>query len=397
MRYFLSFILFLFSTLSIFSDNRDVLAKANALIANKKYLSAYKLLDKTDPYNSFPNTTIAKIDLLMKYHTVTEKFYKFGLKDFASSNSIETNSDKDKRTNITFYPDSVLNTLIKRYPTNYSLHQMLGKFYYEIHLRYGQNKWFIPDSVIFKRMKENYIIAYENNKYDDWSLFGLGYVHLLENNNKKAISFLRTSEILNPDNPLTYYNLASAYFNLNRYEEALNYAQQAYDKQNIPYYKSEASRLLGMIYYKLKKQSEAYQHLKEANNFAPNDYKTLIYILNLELQLNKTEYEETVQNIFLLSPSNPMVYKDMLEAYKNANKLTEYTTFLEQQKVYYRTNKDVLANICFYTGISLYETKNWTQAKINFEKARSLFSTLYDRNHTVFEVINSYTDALKKK
>ncbi len=406
MRFFISVLFVCLSSLSAFSQGRVTLSKANNLIAQKKYLSAYKVLDEADPENRYPRMAIAKTNLLMKYHISTDNYYKFGLKNLEISETIDQYEEQDIKTNITFYPDTVLNRLIKKFPNKYSLQKTLGSFYYEIHLHYPNNSWLLPDSTILKKIKKNYLIAYQHNEYDYWSLFGLGYVYLLENNYEKAISFLETSLVLNPKYALTYYNLASAYYNLKEenkiIEEENDYkvvelAKKAYDLQYISYYKTEAARLLGLTYYKLKKSKEAYPYLKEANQKAPNDYNTLVKLLNLELEFNKEKYPQTTKQLFLLSPENPVVYKDILEAYKKAKKIPEYTQFLENQKSYYRTKKEILANIVFYTAVSLYETKKWTQAKINFEKARQIFSSIYEKDHTIFKVIDSYTDVLKKK
>ncbi len=406
MRFFISFLFICLSSLSAFSQGRVTLAKANNLIAQKKYLSAYNLLDKADPENRYPRMAIAKTNLLMKYHISTDNYYKFGLKDLQIDEMIDKYEGKDIKTNITFYPDKVLNRLIRKFPNKYSLQKTLGSFYYEVHLEYPNNSWLVPDSIVLRKMKENYLVAYQNNKYDYWSLFGLGYVYLLENNYEKAIHFLETSLVLNPNYSLTYYNLASAYFNIKEDNKILKeennnkvieLAQKSYKLQHIPYYRAETARLLGLTYYKLKDSKQAYRYLKEANRTTQNDYNTLVTLLNLELEFNKEEYRETTNQLFLISPENPIVYKDILEAYQKANKLPEYTMFLERQKSHYRTQKEILANIVFYTAVSLYETKKWTQAKINFEKARQIFSSIYGNDHTIFKVIDSYTDVLKKK
>ena len=52
----------------------------------------------------------------------------------------------------------------------------------------------------------------------------------------------------------------------------------------------------------------------------------------------------------------------------------------------------------YFNGTN-FETKVMSRvdAKINFEKARSLFRNIFKSNHSVFKVIDSYTNAIRKK
>ncbi len=396
MRFFIS-LFFSFSILLGFSQENRAISQANTLIAKKQYLSAYKLLDGSDPNNQSPEIAIAKTNLLLNFHLSTKNYHHFGLKNLAPNENIEDYGvEVTDSNNIYFQPDSILNKLIRQYPQEYSLQKALGGFYYEVHCKYPDN-WILPDKVVLEKMTDNYLTAYQNNVYDYWSLFGLGYSALLKNENENAILYLEKSLKLNSDYPLTYYNLASAYYNLKQYNKSLELALNSYKHERVELYKATTGRLIGMICNKINRKREGYSYFKESNELIPNDYNTLLELLKSEIDLNEPNYKNRTLEIFSLAPENPIVYKDILDIYKKEKKTEEFTKFLEEQKSSYRTKNQALANIFFYTAISLYETKNWTQAKINFEKARQTFSTFYDDNHTIFEVINSYTNALKKK
>ncbi len=380
---------YLFFTLIIFtlSAQNKAIVEANNLITQKKYSSAYKILDDSDPNNQIPEIAIAKTNLLLNYHVSTDLYRKFYLKDFNSNDSLKSNELKNK---IEFHPDSILTKLFNQYPDDYKLLKTLGEFYYEIHLQYPHDKWLIKDSCICENIKKNFLMAFNNNIYDYRSLFGLGYVYLLENNNQEAIKFLEKSIELNSKYPLSYYNLAYAYFNLKDYDKALNLALKAYEEQFNPVYKAETAKLLGMIYKKLNQKEKAYIYFNSANKLLPKDYHTLISILEMEIALDKPEYKNTTSEIFLMASDNPVVYKDIMQIYVGAKKRKEFVDFLEKEKANYQTNNKVLANIFFYTALTYYEKKEWEKAKINFEKAKSIFHELYNENHNIFEVIKSY-------
>ncbi|PIF02575.1 MAG: hypothetical protein CR965_00555 [Paludibacter sp.] len=383
-------------TLSAQSKNRAIL-EANDLIAQKKYFSAYEILDGSDPNNQSPEIAIAKTNLLLHYYISTDLHYKFGLKDLTPNESLSDYEQSNLENNIEFHPDSILIKLFHQYPEEYSLLKTLGDYFYEIHLQYPNNEWFLNDSIVCKNVKTNYLSAFEYNVYDYLSLFRLGYMYLLEKNNQEAIKFLEKSIKLNSKYPLSYYNLAYAYFNLFDYNKALELASKSYEMQTNSFYKAEVARLLGIIYEKLNQKEEAYSYFLSANKLLPKDYHTLIPILRLGIILNKPEYKEITSEIFLLAPENPTVYKDIMNAYVDANKRNEFIEFLENEKYNYHTDNKVLANICFYTALELYEEHKWVKAKNNFEKARILFRQIYNENHNIFNVINSYTDVLRNK
>ncbi len=383
-------------TLSAQSNNRAVF-EANDLIAQKKYLSAYQILDGSDPNNQMPEIAIAKTNLLLHYHISTDLYHQFVLKDLAPNENLDDYEQSNLQNNVEFHPDSILTKLFNQYPEEYSLLKALGSYYYEVHLQYPDNQWVLDDLTICQKIKTNYLSAFEHNVFDYWSLFGLGYVYLLEENNQEAIKFLEKSIELNSNYSLSYYNLAYAYFNLSDYKKALDLAFKSYEMQANPLYKAEAARLLGTTYEKLNQKEKAYDYFVYANKLFPKDYHTLMPILQLGVVLNKPEYKDITSEIFLLAPDNPIVCKDIMHAYVDANKRNEFIQFLENEKPNYRTNNKVLANIFFYTALSFYEEQKWVKSKINFEKARTLFSEIYDDNHNIFNVINSYTDVLKKK
>ncbi len=391
------YILFTIISFTLSAQNKAIL-KANNLIAQKKYLSAYRILHDSDPNNQDPEIAIAKTNLLLNYHITTNLYHKFGLKDLAYNEFIsDYEKNKNIKYNIVFYPDLILERLVHQYPQKYSLFKALGGYYYEVYLKYPNNQWIINDTEVLKKIKTNYLKAYKHNVYDYWSLFGIGYVYLLEGNNEKAISFFEKSIKSNPKYALTYYNLAYAFFNLKEYEKALKYSLKSYEMQYNPLYKAESARLLGTIYRNLQPLERAYECFVNANDLYPKDYNTLLPMLELSVILKKSDYKKITSEIFLLAPDNPTIYKDIMKIYVNAGKRKDFLDFLEKEKRNnYHTTK-VLANIYFYTGLALYEEKQWVKSKINFEKSRSLFSEIYNNNHNIFKVINSYTDVLKKK
>lgn len=394
-RNILTFLFFSFFTISM-AQNTAV-EKANSLIAELKYASAYEYLNGSDPNDQDPDISISKINLLLNYYVKTELFQKFGLKDITPNLDLQDLRENNTTVKMFVYkPDSILNKLIRQYPQNYKLRKELGNFYYEVHLKYPES-WLLPDSVVVQNMKTNYEEAYKNNIYDYWSLFGIGYAHLLDEDYDEAIPILQKSIELNPNYPLSYYNLAYAYSNTEQYSKCLLFAKKAYDLQVIPEFKAEAARLIAMNYEDMKDDKKALEYYKIADKILPNDYSTLSPLLELEIKLDDSQYKKHTNQLFFLDPSNPVIFQDLLKAYSENEKEKEFIEFMESLKPQFKQNIPVMANILFHQAIAQYETEEWVAAKINFEKARSLFRNIFKSNHSVFKVIDSYTDVIKKK
>ena len=389
-------LLLIFCFSMVYSQNESV-GNVDALLSAGKYESAYKMLDKADPKNQQPDIVIAKTDLLLKYYVKSTMHQLFGLKDLNPTEDITRLREQNgSYSMIAFAPDSVLNKLIITNPANYKLRKALGNYYQDVYFNYPDS-WFIPDSVIVDKFRDNYLLAYKNGVFDYKSLYGLGYAYLTDEDYKSAILYFQKSIELKKDAPESYFNLASAYLNSDQPQLALPNAQKALEMYVEPEDKVDAARMTAQIYLEMEQKNNAMAYFQKANDIQPNDYYTLMPLLGLELELDNPNYQNLTADIFSLAPDNPVVYQDLLNAYKENEKESEFMSFLENQKMDYRNNTKIQAHICFYSGVAQYELNRWVDAKINFEKARNLFQNLFQPNHSIFKVIDSYTDAIKKK
>ena len=396
LKYSFSFTL-LFCTLFTTAQNTAV-EQANQLIASQRYASAYELLRGSDPNDQSPEVAIARTNLLLNFYIRTDKFHSFGLKDIAPNQNLHEFRENNASVKmLTYKPDSILTKLIRQYPENYKLPYALGNFYYEVHLVYPDDAWYEPDSIVVAKIRDNYLTAYNHGEFDYWSLFGIGYSYLLDEDYDNAIPFLEQSILMNPDYSLSYYNLSYAYLSKEETQKALTLALKAYEMQVIPIFKAETSLLIAAIYKELKNNPKSYEYLLSANKLHPNDYNVLVPLLEMEMAMNNPDYQKRTNELFMLDPDNPIIFQDIMKVYSENEKDKEFVTFLETKRNEFKNSLPITANIHLYMAIAQYEQDEWVAAKINFEKARSLFRNFYKIDHNVFKVIDSYTDAIKKK
>jgi tetratricopeptide (TPR) repeat protein len=239
--------------------------------------------------------------------------------------------------------------------------------------------------------------AYDKGEFDFWSLFGIGYTYLIDDNYDEAIRFFEKSLKLNQDYSLTHYNLAYAHLKLKQPQKALLYAENAFIIQVIPSFKSETAVLLSTIHLELKNEEKALFFLREANKLTPKNYNVLLPLVELEVAMDVGDAIWDTNELFNLAPRNPIIYQDLLKIFSENEKEKDYAKFLESKKNDFKNDVLISANIFFYLAICQYEMNEWVSAKINFETARSKFRNIYSADHNVFKVINSYTEAIKKK
>ena len=382
-------ILFLFFVSLTFSQNSP-LEKANKLIEDRKYASAMKVLNEADPQNQDPGLVIAKSDLVLNYFTKSIMHKIFGLKDLEKNEDLmqlrggEGNFDMQA-----FDPDSILNNLIQKQPDNYKLRIALGNYYLEVHDKYPEG-WFEPDSIVVQKFKDNYIEAYKNGISDYWSLYGIGNAYLIEKDYKNSIPYFEKSIELKNDYATCHYNLAYAYMYTDQQEKGISSAKKSMDLYVDPDYKSDAAKMMGVMYRELKQNEKSLEYYYQANTIKPNDYNTLKPMLELETALNKETYKGTTKEFFLLAPGNPTIYQNLIQIYGSINKQDELIDFLEKEKPDFKSDNKVNGNIFFYIAAIQYNKDDFKNSKANFETAKEIFKMVYPSDHGVFSVIDSY-------
>ena len=156
----------------------DTIKEANDLVEQRKYKSAFDLLEKADPENENPDIVIMKTDIVLKYFIQSDMHVMFALKDLKRDDDIaELRKGAGSFAMNLFDPAEALSRLIKKHPKNYRLYRALGFYYNEVYNKYG-SRWKIPENDIIDLFEKNYRMAYKNGVYDDWSLYGIGYAQM---------------------------------------------------------------------------------------------------------------------------------------------------------------------------------------------------------------------------
>ncbi|MFH0894152.1 MAG: hypothetical protein V2A54_06935 [Bacteroidota bacterium] len=375
-------------TLTVFGQTEtETIKKANDLITNKKYETAFKLLDDFDPENSKPDIVLLKEDIVLNYFVSSIMHQMFALKDLEKNEDIMDYRGKEGSFGMQmFQVDSILENLIKLYPTNCKLYKGLGEYYYEVHLKYG-GKWLKDDNELFKLLETDFQKAVDGNCADYLSHYVLGYINLAQEKYKESIPYFLKSIELNKDYASSHYNLAYAYLFTDDRQNALKYAKNSLDLYTDQTYKSDAARMLGQIYTELKDDKNALENYELADKIDPGNYYNIKPLLNLYIKISYKKADEKTVAFFNLAPANPTIYNDLEEIYYSNKKENDLTAFYKSQLSSFKGNDKVLGNLNFYLG-KIYIDTDKKVAKEYFLKAKDIFSKIYDKDHQVFKAID---------
>lgn len=383
----ITFLLVTIFVTSVFGQTEsETIKKAKDLIADKKYESAFKVLDSFDPKNGKPDIVLLKEDILLNYFVTSMMHQMFALTDLKKDENIMDYRGKEGSFSMQMFEvDNILDSLIKSYPNNYKLYKGLGDYYYDALQRY-QGQWLKDDSIVSDLIVKNYQVVIDNNLADYTIYYRVGLEILQQKKNKQSIPYFLKSIELNKDFADAHYNLAYAYLFIDERENALKYAKNSLDMYKEPDYKADAARMIAQIYIELKDDKNAIKYSELANTIAPDNYYNLKPLLNIYVKTENSKAKATLNSFYNLAPDNPTIYNSLGEIYFNNNKIPDLIEFYKSKLQTHKDEKIILGSLNFYLG-QLYLDIDKKMAKEYFQKAKDIFTTVFDKDNTVFLVI----------
>ncbi|MCP4132940.1 MAG: tetratricopeptide repeat protein [bacterium] len=386
---FLTVITLLLSVSSIVfaDDDKKIIAKANDLIKQRKYETAFTVLSGYDKNNSKPAIVIAKTELVLAYFVQSINHQLFALKDLNGDESIMglRQSPTGSYAMISLDIPALYEPLIKKYPKNYKLQKSLGIYYYDYSQRFRASEEIIP------KYQKLLITAYEHGEFDCLTLNYIANGYNYNRDYDNAILFYKKALAVEPDNPRTNFNLGRVYYVTNQLEQAVPCVKKAFEMYANPgqkQYKYDSARLLGYIYYKQKDDNNAYRYFLLADTVMSNNYDNLLNILEYEFKLQKEDkVSSSRKKLFNTNPRNLKVYDDLVKSHLHYKKLDHLLLFFKSQMKEHAKDKEISGNLYFYTAEIYYLQKKPLESKKNYELAREQFKGLFPAGHRVFEII----------
>lgn len=396
MRNSFLFLIFLFLSLRAISQTEsDVIDKANSLIADKKYESAFDALENFDTKNASPDIVLLKEKIALNYYITSIMHQMFTFKDLKAGEDIMDYRGKSEETqNIHMFPiNDILDSLIQLYPANCKLKKGLGDYLFDYNLRYGNMLAMSADSM-FELIDKNYKKAIDGNCADYKTYYVMGYMNIANEKYTEGIPYLKKSIDLDSTYASSFYNLAFAYMQLDKNDSALQFATKALALYDDTVYKGDAARMIGSIYMGFKDNTKAITFYELSNKIDPGNYYTLRALLYLYVMSNDSKESKTLNDLFLIAPNNSTIYGALANVYFTANKTETLISFYNSQLSKYKKDPEVLGNLNFFLA-QLYLDKDKKMTKKYLLKSKENFSKVYKADHQVFKVIDAGLESLK--
>ncbi len=370
-----------------------VLKKADKLIDEKKYASAYALLEKKDPDNERPSIVLKKADMAMDYFVTSIMHQTFAFKDLEEGEDlmeVRANNEGETFALYVLPVQDVLDTLIKQHPENYKLHKTLGKFYYEVYLKYGDN-WMMTSDELLKEMYDCSKVAAENGEADFLTYYNIGFYLTGMERYIEAIGAYKKSVSLDTTYPTSQYNLAICYLYVDSAQQGTGYAEKAVELYKSPALKADAARVTGVLYKTAGDNKNALKYLKLSDEIQPENYYTIAQLLQVQLAMKKTEEASiTASQFFEIDPTNPEIIGELMSVYVQNNSDSLIFPILNEKIEAYKDEYGVLGNIYFHLARYYISQNEIAAAKKLLIASRKNFEKVLEDDTPVFRVIDDF-------
>lgn len=366
----------------------DVLSDADRLIKEKKYKSAYELLDRFDKNNKMPGIVLKKTDLALKFFAKSLMHRSFAFADIENSRDLEyyRNNEWDYKLN-KFRIDEELKKLIARHPRDPRLYGALADYYFIVQKRYG-NKWFEEKEKLLDMAEENYLKAGSIKPLGCVEMDRLGVIMILKKKYPEAIKYLEGSIGLDQGYGMPYYNLAYLYYKWEQHKKGLPLAEKSYALASNENDKFDSAILIASMHVLLDNNQEAIKYYKLASEIKI-DYDTLKSILVLYLkEKDLAKASDCAEKIFMIDEKNLGISQDILFIYGKFGFKDELLEFFQKMEIKYKDDYEVAGNINFNRAFFYsYFFNDEKKKKMELLKAREYYKKVFQENHEVFTTI----------
>ncbi|AHJ99743.1 tetratricopeptide repeat protein [Hymenobacter swuensis] len=364
------------------------LAQAAQLTQEKKYQSAFEVLDKADPKNQLPEVLLAKEKLLLDNYLISLNFQGFGLRNLKPTETVEQLRGKegDYSMHLLNLPLE-LNRLQRKYPANYALSKGLGDYWYAV-LSCGCGEQDKSEEQKLDLVLRYYNAAHAHGQADYSSYFGVGYAQLLRDQPAAASVAFEKSVALKADYPNSHYNLAYALWLLKKSAEGLPHATTAYDLYAAePRRQADAARLLGMLYEQQQKPVEAKVAYQQSLALNPTDYPSIRGLLGLAVAAHSAEAASWATRLYQLNPADDQMFNDIMDIYQTNNQWAEAEAFFSSQLSTAPKEAVPQGLLHFYVAILNMQLKRPQQARPHFLAAKKQLTTVMKPDNPALQLI----------
>jgi len=370
------------------SATADVLTDVDRLVNEKKYLSAFRLLEAQENGDSNPDIALKKSGLALKYFVNSIYHTTFSFKDLEEDEEIiDVRGKPGSSIIINFDMEKVFIPLINNYPEDQRLYVALADYYLDVYEKYGR-QWEKSGEDLLKDARSNYDKAIALGETDFRTYSRAGSAALYMNDLAGAAKLLETSVQKSDSHAPARYNLAYAYVFQGKPAEAVPHAVAAYEIYDIIPLKADAAMLAGQAYMECGNTEEALKYFLLCDRIAPDKYENLRRLMGLYVKLGRGEEAYAIgERIFQMNPANPTMARAFLENYAGSSLEGELPGIFNGLAAKYAGNPEAVGNALYHLSVFYNHTGKKAMALKTIDEAEMNFRKSLKEDHVVFKAI----------
>lgn len=359
---------------------------AELLIKEKKYYSAFILLQKHDPDNSNLDAFILKCRLAVRYYAKSFMHQSFAFANLTQGQTLEDAREAAASIDIfDFQINKILDQFMTRFPEDARLHRVKGDYYFDVYRLYG-NRWFLKADQIAGLSLEGYLKAINLNGGDAEVFDNIGVLYSIKNDFGSAEKFFTRAIAADKNFANPYYNLALLFFKQKKYDESLNRVKDAYALYAHPSFKADAAFLAAMALDEKKDYSGALAFAAEAEKLSPRNpvYLRGIIILGLKNK-NYPEAQKSAEKLYAMNPDDLNLIRDIIAIYGSMGIYKEAIDLLDTFEKKYSGDIKACGNI-YYARALFYSRFTFDKKKMSNAKSAAMknYRKVYPPDHEIF-------------
>jgi len=375
----------------------EVLSDVDNLVAEKKYLSAFELLNSQEDGDSNTNIVLKKVDIALNYFGMSMNHKIFAFKDLEKDEDImDVRGKPGKFEMYPFDAEIILIPLIEANPEDGRLHVSFADYYLEVYEKY-RGRWEKSDEEILKNALVHYDKAITLGDQNVRTYFRAGKTALYMKDLPGAAERLEVAVKKSNNYAPARYNLAYAYLFQNRPVEAAPHAVTAYEiYEEIPL-KADAAMLAGQAYLEYGKAEEALKYFLLCDEIAPEKYENMHRLMGLYITLERGQEAKAVgERIFEMDPVNPTTARVFLDNYTVSSLQDELPDIFKGLASKYSENPEAVGNVLFHLSVFYLQTGKKALALKTIDEAEKNFRNSPKKDHEVFKVINQFRQSISQ-
>jgi tetratricopeptide (TPR) repeat protein len=376
----------------------EVLADVDRLVSEKKYLSAFELLNKQENGNSNPDIALKKAELALKYFVNSINHRIFSFRDLKEDEDIlKVRGAPGSSITFAFDFQEVFTALIKNNPEDPRLQMALADYFLDVYEKY-RGRWEKSDEDALKSARSHYNNAIVLGNVDSGAYFRAGKTAAYMKDLTGAARLFEMSVKKSADYAPARYNLAYAYLFLDKPAEAVHQGKAAYEMYKEAPLKADAAMLVGQAYLESGNTEEALKYFLLCDSIAPKKFENMKRLMGLYVKLGRGEEAKAVgERIFEMDPVNPAAARVFLDSYAGSSVRGELPGIFDGLAAKYAANPEAVGNVLFHLSVFYMQSGESDMALKIIDKAEGNFRMSLKEDHAVFRAIEQIRKTAGKR